>query len=250
MEYAVLVDVSKCIGCRGCQVACKRWNNLPGEATKQNTEWTNPLKLSYNTYTHIRFNLDYNQSSGTTAWRFLNWRCMHCKTPACLEACPVKAIVKTPEGAVVVQNDKCIGCKFCVTACPFGIPQYDTQLEKVSKCHMCFDRIPDKEPACVQACPTDALVFDERSKIITMATERKTKINGSIYGDVDKKPLGGTGFIYVSEVSLQTLGVPDVPEQLSLDIPIMANAKLLLVPAVAGGLLYLAAWRKKRLGGE
>ena len=114
---------------------------------------------------------------------------------------------------------------------------------------MCFDRIPEKEPACVQACPTDALVFDERSKIITMATQRKAKINGYIYGDVDNKPLGGTGFIFVSDVKVQTLGVPEVAEQTSLSIPAMTNSKLLLVPAAAAGLLYLVSWRKKRMEG-
>lgn len=247
MDYAVLVDLTKCIGCRGCQVACKRWNELPGEATTHQSDWTNPPSLSYDTYTHIRFNLDYDASSDSTEWRFLNWRCMHCKNPACLDACPVNAIVKTDEGAVVVKTETCIGCKFCVTACPFGIPQYNAQIEKVSKCHMCFDRIPEKEPACVQACPTDALVFDERSKIITMATAKKANLSpGYIYGDVDNKPLGGTGFIYVSDVDLETLGVPKVGES-DLSAMVTPNAKLLLIPAVAGGLLYLAAWRKKRM---
>jgi Fe-S-cluster-containing dehydrogenase component len=172
---------------------------------------------------------------------------MHCKNPACKDACPVNAIVKTEEGAVVIKTETCIGCKFCVTACPFGIPQYNAQIEKVSKCHMCFDRIPEKEPSCVQACPTDALVFDERSKIITMATERKAQLSpGYIYGDVDNKPLGGTSFIYVSDVNVETLGVPKVGES-DISAIITPNAKLLLIPAVAGGLLYLAAWRKKRM---
>jgi len=247
LEYAVLVDITKCIGCRACQVSCKRWNELPGEITTLKTDWTNPPNLSYNTYTHIRFNFDYNANSDTSVWHFLNWRCMHCANPACLEACPVKAIVKTDEGAVVINNEVCIGCKYCISACPFDIPKYNEQLEKVSKCHMCFDRIPEKEPACVQACPTDALVFDERDKIIAMATDRKAKINGYIYGDVDNKPLGGTGFIYVSDVPLTSLGVPEVGENLSLEVPILSNSKLLLIPAVAGGLAYLVAWRKNRM---
>ena len=250
MEYAILVDVTKCLGCRSCQVSCKRWNDLPGELTTQKSDWTNPPKLSYTTYTHIRFNLEYDKSSDTTAWRFLNWRCMHCKNPACLDACPVDAIVKTSEGAVVIKEDRCIGCKYCVSACPFEIPQYDPATEKVSKCNMCFDRIPTKEPTCVQGCPTDALYFDERSKILEMAAQRKAEINGYIYGDIDNKPLGGTSFIYVADVNLQTLGIPEVGERTSLAIPAMVNAKLLLVPAVAGGLLYLTAWRKKRMEGK
>lgn len=251
MELAVLVDVTKCIGCRGCQVSCKRWNNLPGEATTLQADWTNPATLSYTTYTHIQFKLNYNRNDDTTKWRFLNWRCMHCHNPACLDACPVDAIVKTNEGAVVIQTEKCIGCKYCISACPFSIPQWNAQLEKVSKCHMCFDRIHDgKEPVCVQSCPTDALEIGERSAIIQKATQRKAQINGYVYGDVDNKPLGGTGFIYVADVTLQSLGLPEVSEQTSLDIPAMANAKLLLIPAIAGGLMYLAAWRKQRMEGE
>ncbi len=250
MSYAVLVDVTKCIGCRGCQVSCKRWNELPAETTTLKNDWTNPPTLSYNTYTHVKFNLKYDKNSDTTEWRFLNWRCMHCKNPACLQACPVKAIVKTDEGAVVIDKEKCIGCKFCVSACPFGIPQYDAQVGKVSKCHMCYNRTPDKEPACVQACPTDALVFGKREEIITLATQRKAQIKGYVYGDVDNKPLGGTGFIYVMDVKPQTLGLPDVAENISLDLSILPSAKVMLVPAVAGGLLYLAAWRKSRMEKE
>jgi Fe-S-cluster-containing dehydrogenase component len=113
---------------------------------------------------------------------------------------------------------------------------------------MCFDRIQDgKEPACVQACPTDALVFGQKTTIIQKAIQRKTQINGYLYGDVDNKPLGGTGFIYVADVKLQTLGIPEVSEQTSIDIPVMTNSKLLIIPAIAGSLFYLAAWRKRRM---
>lgn len=247
MEYGVLVDVTKCIGCRGCQVSCKRWNDLSGETTSLSGDWTNPPKLSPDTYTHMRFNLDYDETNDTYEWRFLNWRCMHCENPSCMDACPVDAIVKTEEGAVVVLQERCIGCKKCVYACPFEIPQYDPQSEKVYKCHMCYDRIPTDEPACVKACPTDALVFGKRADIVKLATQRAQEINGHIYGDVDNKPLGGTSFIYVADVPLQTLGIPEVSEQTSLTIPIMNYSKLLLVPAAVGGLAYLLSWRKRRM---
>lgn len=246
MEFAVLVDPEKCIACRACQVSCKRWNDLPGEETTFNNEWTNPLKLSSKTYTHIRFKLEHNENTGATKWRFFNWRCMHCHKPACAEACPVNAITKYEEGPVVINGDRCIGCKFCISECPFGVPQFDAATEKVNKCHMCFDRVPSKEPACVQSCPTGALVFGTRDSIIQKAKQRKEELNGYIYGDVDNKPLGGTSFIYVLDAEPSVFDLPEVHEELPLTIPLLKHSKWLLVPAVAGGFLYLAAWRKRR----
>ena len=247
MDYAVLVDPSKCIGCRACQVACKRWNNRQGETTTFSSDWTNPQKLSFNTYTHIRFKLDYNQDNDETTWRFFNWRCMHCKDPACASACPVNAITKYQEGPVVIDTDRCIGCKFCISACPFGIPQFDAEIGKVSKCHMCYDRVPFKEPSCVQSCPTDALMFDTRETIIQKALKRKEELNGQIYGDVDAKPLGGTSFIYVLDADPSVFGLPNVGEKMPLTVPVMSYSKFLLVPAAVGGLVYLVSWRRRRM---
>ena len=252
MEYGVLVDLTKCIGCRACQVACKRWNSLPAESTTLRADWTNPPRLSYITYTHIRFNLSYDKTGDMPVWNFLNWRCMHCTNPACLVACPTDAIVKTEEGAVVVLQDRCIGCKKCVYACPFEIPQYDPGVGKVSKCHMCYDRIPEKQPSCVQACPTRALLFDKYSEIEKKAQARADVVKAStgssyIYGAVINKPLGGTHFVYVAGVPLTSLGIPNVAESMPLEIPAMNLSKLLVVPAAIGGLAYLVAWRKKRM---
>ena len=247
MEYGVLVDPKRCIACRACQVACKRWNNRKGEATTFSSTWTNPPKLSYNTWTHIRFKLEYSKDSDETKWRFLNWRCMHCKDPACAPACPVNAITKYGEGPVVIDTDKCVGCKFCISACPFDIPKFDADLGKVSKCHMCYDRIPNKEPACVQACPTDALVFGPREDILRLATERAQALNGHIYGDIENKPLGGTSWIYVLDSEPSVFDLPNVGENVPVTVPTMKFSKLLLIPAAVGGLLYLVAWRKRRM---
>ncbi|NWG10991.1 4Fe-4S dicluster domain-containing protein [Candidatus Bathyarchaeota archaeon] len=251
MEYAVLVDPAKCIGCRACQVACKRWNNRKGESTTFNSEWTNPPKLSFNTYTHIKFKLEYNQAADETKWRFFNWRCMHCKEPACMHACPVNAITKYEQGPVVVDTNRCIGCKFCISACPFGIPQFDTVTEKVDKCTMCYDRVAHtnepKEPACVQSCPTDALLFGPRDTILQKAMERKEELNGYVYGDIDNKPLGGTSFIYVLDTEPSAFGLPVVGEQLPTSVPVLKYSKFLLIPAAIGGLLYLISWRKRRM---
>ncbi|OGD44881.1 hypothetical protein A3K79_05310 [Candidatus Bathyarchaeota archaeon RBG_13_46_16b] len=247
MEYAVLVDPAKCIGCRACQVACKRWNDLPGEVTTFSPEWTNPLKLSFNTFTHIKFKFEHNNETDEMKWRFFNWRCMHCKDPACAPACPVNAITKYEEGPVVVHTDRCIGCKFCVSACPFGIPQFDADTGKVSKCHMCYNRVPNKEPACVQSCPTDALIFGPREDIILKAKKRAQELNGHIYGDVEVKPLGGTSFIYVLDSDPSVFGLPNVGESVPATVSALKYSKFLLVPAAVGGLLYLVAWRKRRM---
>lgn len=248
---AVLVDPAKCIGCRGCQVACKRWNSLPGEDTEFSAEWTNPPHLSHQTWTHIQFKLQYDKTTDNTEWRFFNWRCMHCKVPACAEACPVKAITKYAEGPVVVDQNKCIGCKFCVSACPFHIPQFDPAVGKVSKCTMCFDRVlPSngaKEPACVQSCPTDALVFGDRETILEKAKRRKQELNGYLYGDIDNKPLGGTSWIYVLNAQPSLFGLPEVGEALPTTLPVLQNSKWLLVPAALAGLFYLVSWRGRRL---
>lgn len=247
MEYAVLVDPAKCVGCRACQVTCKRWNNKPGEATTFSNEWTNPPKLSFDTYTHIKFELEHDDNTRNTKWRFFNWRCMHCHDPACAEACPVGAITKHEEGPVVVNSDKCIGCKFCVSACPFDIPQFDAERGKVDKCHMCYDRVPHKEPACVQSCPTDALVFGTRETILQKAKDRKAELNGYIYGDVDNKPLGGTSFIYVLDEDPSVYGLPEVGENLPQTVPVIKYSKWLLIPAALGGLAYLVSWRRRRM---
>ena len=135
-EYIKLVDLSKCTGCRGCQVACKQWNVLPAEKTVCTGSLQNPPDLTYNTWCLVRF--DEVQKENKLNWVMRHDACMHCETPACAKACPSPgAYTKTDEGAVVHNPKYCIGCKACTIACPFIVPKYSKKEDKVSKCSLC-----------------------------------------------------------------------------------------------------------------
>lgn len=216
MAKGILIDITKCMGCKACQVACKRWNDLPAERTKLSSDWTNPPDLSADTWTIVRFKFKWDTAKNTGVWRFVHVHCMHCLDPPCVHVCPVKAITKYPEGPVVIDTEaerrgwgtsKCIGCKYCIAACPFGIPRYDPAKNKVYKCWMCADRIKQgDQPACVGTCPTGALEFGDRDVLLEKARRKAKAINGYVYGDEDE--IGGTSVIYVSDIPPTELGLP------------------------------------------
>ncbi|MCE5275380.1 MAG: 4Fe-4S dicluster domain-containing protein [Syntrophaceae bacterium] len=180
-EFIKLIDITKCTGCRGCQVACKQWNELAAEKTTFTGSLQNPDDLSYNTWTLIRF--DEVEQNGKMNWLLRHDACMHCDWPACVKACPSPgALVKTDEGPVVHNTKFCIGCKSCIVACPFDIPRYSKEKENIAKCTLCYDRITDgKNPACVTACPTGCLTFGTKEEMLDKAAKRAEKIGGFIY---------------------------------------------------------------------
>jgi len=196
-EKAMLVDVSKCTGCRACQVACKNWNGLPAEMTLNRGSYQNPADLNPNTYTLIRFQ-EVEDGNGGIKWLFRNDKCFHCTDPGCMKACPVPGcIFKTPEGAVVIDAQKCIGCKYCFHACPFEIPRFDEKTQKMYKCTLCYDRLANNMiPACAKACPTGAISFGDRSDMVLKAHDRARELGGdaSVYGD---QFVEGTHVMYV-----------------------------------------------------
>lgn len=213
MPKAVLVDLTRCMGCRSCQVACKQWNDLPAERTSFGGGRDNPAALSKTTWTRVEHR--YVTDGGKLSYRFVKRQCMHCLEPACVEACFMGVLKKTPQGPVVVAADRCIGCYYCQVACPFEVPRYEWQKGKVrpQKCRFCFepggkyDRLGQGlTPACVQACPTGALKFGERDQLIAEAWER---INAHpcyvryVYGEKDQ---GGTSWLYLSDVPFAELG--------------------------------------------
>ncbi|MBN1614624.1 MAG: 4Fe-4S dicluster domain-containing protein, partial [Deltaproteobacteria bacterium] len=184
-EIIKLIDVTKCTACRGCQVACKQWNEQPGLRTKNWGSYQNPPDLQWNTWTLIRFQEHVDQE-GTLKWLFRKDGCMHCTDAACVKVCPSGALYHTQFGTVGLNREKCIGCKECVSACPFDIPRYDSDADKITKCDLCESRLKAGVlPACVLSCPTGALRIGRKDAMIQAAYARVKELGGdaNVYGD-------------------------------------------------------------------
>lgn len=212
-QKAVLVDVRRCIGCKGCQVACKAWNKLPAEQTKvTGAEFTNPTYFSSITWKIVHFKEigDYDNTqpgTGGLKWRMLADNCKHCIDPSCVSVCPTGALWKRSDGPVLYDINRCIGCGYCEMACPWGIPHFDEELHSIRKCTMCFDRIDQGlEPACVATCPTDTLQFMTLEEAQTKAQEAEAE-GLHTYGYSE---IGGTSWIYISDVPFSEFGLPEL----------------------------------------
>lgn len=239
---ATLIDTTKCIGCRACQVACKQWNDRDAVHTElePGIGFQNPVTLDSNTYTLITFHelLDDNAPGGLR-YIFSMRRCLHCLEPACASACPTTALSPQPDGPVTYDASKCIGCRYCIWACPWGVPtaEWNSFAPKIQKCTHCADRsdqpVPlarngqalvesEKKryqetittPACVKACPADCLRFGTRNEMLQEARNRISghpeKYVDHIYGE---KEAGGTSVLYLSSVPFEKIGFPDVEKK-------------------------------------
>lgn len=184
-KKGLLISPELCIGCRGCQTACKEWNKLPGDKTENKGSYENPADLTPNLFTKIRF---VETTGKPVDWLFVSRRCMHCGDAGCMSICPAPgAIYRTAEGAVAYDKNKCIGCKLCQAGCPFDVPRYDAD-NKIAKCHLCEDRISNGlAPACAKTCPTGAIKYGERDKLIKSAKDAKFE---TVYGETDLSGLG------------------------------------------------------------
>jgi formate dehydrogenase iron-sulfur subunit len=225
---ALLIDFTKCIGCQACAMACKEVNGLPGEPEEE---------LSATAFTVVKEKDDL----------YYRRLCMHCNDPTCASVCPVGAFEKTPEGAVIYQAYKCIGCRYCMQACPFSIPTYEwkKRAPKVQKCIMCYQtRLQKGEiPACAEACPTEATIFGDREEMIQVARAR-IKENPDLYVDhiYGEKEAGGTSVLMLSSVPFETLGFPAGLGERPL--PELTWAALKNVPGIAifGGAILYGVW--------
>ncbi|MGE4297713.1 MAG: sulfate respiration complex iron-sulfur protein HmcB [Desulfovibrionaceae bacterium] len=231
----VLFDATRCIGCRKCEAACNTVNELPKPAKPFDdlTVLDTKRRTDAKAFTVV----NKYQPAAPANPVFRKVQCNHCLEPACASACFVKAFTKTPEGAVTYNADVCVGCRYCMIACPFSIPayEYDEPLTpRVMKCTMCHPRIKEgKLPGCVEACPKEALTYGKRDDLLKIARKRIESHPGRyldhIYGE---KEMGGTSWLYLSgvpfeEIGMRTdLGVTSAPE--------LTSGALAAVPVVAG----------------
>ena len=226
-KKAILFDITLCVGCNTCQETCKKQNHLP-EGEEKN--------LSATAYTAL------NEYNGVYVRRM----CQHCLEPTCASVCPVGAFTKTPEGPVLYDESKCIGCRYCMQACPFQVPRYqwDSTNPKVEKCRFCTERIRNGlQTACAEACPTGATKFGNRNDLIREALDRiKTepeKYIDRIYG---LEEVGGTSILYISNVPFEDLGFKTQLQKSAL--PTLTWNALSNIPSIVsvGGVLLYGIW--------
>ncbi|MEI6472669.1 MAG: 4Fe-4S dicluster domain-containing protein [Holophagaceae bacterium] len=223
----MLIDLTLCVGCNACQAACKQENQLPPNEEKN---------LSLTAYTALH---KYNDL-------YVRRLCQHCDVPTCVSVCPVGALVKLGDGPVAYDADKCIGCRYCLQACPYHVPKYEWSSTKprIQKCRFCAPRLAKGQlPACAEACPVGATLFGDRDELLLEAARRlgaePTKYVPRIYG---KDDVGGTSMFYLSPVPFEQLGFDARLGRVPL--PMLTMSALSKVPNVlsVGGVVLGGIW--------
>ena len=245
-SYGFFTDTSVCIGCKACEVACKEWNNLPADNIGlTGNSFDNTGALSANSWRHVAFIEQDVRATGKKpgqgGWLMMSDVCKHCHNPPCLEACPTGALFKTEFDTVVIQQDICNGCGYCIPACPFGVVELNPLDGKAHKCTLCYDRLKGgMEPACAKACPTESIQFGELSELHDRARERVDHLRGLgidnayLYGAPDSP--GATGDLGPLNAFFLLL---DTPETYNLPrAPTRASNRV--APALVSGLLAMA----------
>lgn len=215
MGKGVLIDITKCIGCKACQVACKQWNDLPPTIPNFSNDMSYPPQTDAYNYTQVMHR--FVEKDDDVIMRYAKRQCMHCLDPACVSACFSKALQKDKDtGATIYFGHLCVGCRYCMMACPFSVPKYEwnQRFPLVSKCKFCldpedarYDRMrANQTPACLAVCPTGCLKYGERDDLLKEAWSRindNPKYIKHVYGE---KEVGGTSWMYISDVPFEKLG--------------------------------------------
>jgi Fe-S-cluster-containing dehydrogenase component len=243
---ALLYDATMCVGCHACSNACRDWNNTDPERDPSGL-YDAPRNLSFDTWTIIQLYQNDQEHS------FVKHQCMHCIEPACASACPVHALIKQDTGAVTWDAGRCIGCRYCMLACPFHIPRFewDVPIGEIAKCTLCQGRLLDgKGPNCAEWCPTGALISGKRDELVAEAEGRLAENPGRyvdhIYG---KDDAGGTSVLYLSAVPFVKLGFPELGSE---PVPEVSETvgNIIIPGIVIGGPLLLAGIHYLSKGGE
>ncbi len=222
-------DTSLCIGCKACEVACKEWNQVPEDGLNfTGMSFDNSEGLSANTWRHVAFIEQRKPDDDEFRWLMSSDVCKHCTDAACLDVCPTGALFRTEFGTVVVQEDICNGCGYCVPACPYGVIDKRENDGRVWKCTLCYDRLGEgMEPACAKACPTNSIQFGELKELRERAGGRVEQLqqagvlDARLYGHDPADGVGGDGAFFLLLDEPEVYGLPPDPVVTTRDLPRM-----------------------------
>ena len=264
-------DTSVCIGCKACEVACKEWNNIPEDGLNfTGMSYDNTGGLGADTWRHVAFieqrkpiagqiagvhhgdvgAPEVDEGGGDLRWLMASDVCKHCTNAACLDVCPTGSLFRTEFGTVVVQEDICNGCGYCIPACPYGVIDQRKDDGRAWKCTLCYDRLGvGMEPACAKACPTDSIQFGPLDELRERAAQRLDNLQAAgvsdarLYGHDPNDGVGGDGAFFLLLDEPEVYGLPPDPVVTTRDLPSMwrhvgaaaATLAVGLIAAFAGG---------------
>ena len=266
-------DTSVCIGCKACEVACKEWNQVPADPQGYlGSSYDNSGELGADRWRHVAFieqklsvgveeaapdslvkeaarqslleeGLDPHTDDDGFRWLMSSDVCKHCTEAGCLDACPTGSIFRTEFGTVVVQEDICNGCGYCVVSCPFGVLDQREEDGRVWKCTLCYDRLKDDmEPACAQACPTDSIQFGDLDELRERAAKRVERLHergrteARLYGESEDDGVGGFGAFFLLLDEPETYRLPPDPVVPTRNSPAVWTAAGAAAAALVGGI--------------